>query len=415
MKGRIFYNKYLIMVLAFFSHAIINIGGEVSPSFLFMSATIPFWFRLVPFKDKNVATVTKLFAILLLLQIIWIPFAKTEFILQLKAVLITVSGLIYFWYYYVVYLHNKNVVKWALIASFAASFVFDNVLAEVAGGEYGLWKFEIYPRITAVVVMIYIWFIDNPKVFRRAPILLILVSLLGFATGCRSNALYHFIPGVISFFIYRYNKGLNLKRIKVLLLRGCLFLYLMYAAIYVPNVLNGNITEGNSKQLLKSENPYNPINLLMVGRADAITPFVAFLDNPITGWGWATPDPNYKYHWLNAKYQSTEMKDVSLLTNNAIPGHSIWGAFSCGYGIVAFLVFLILVKYVTTKVFRSLVYKDKYLMYRLYVYTIFMWTILFAPPGFFKTLPASIALLLIFADTAKDEINTKKVVVQKNI
>lgn len=392
------------MILAFFSHAIINIGGEVSPSFLFILATMPFWVRKISFKDKNVATFTKLFSVLLLVQIVWIPFAKTEFILQLKAVLITVSGLIYFWFYYFVYSHNKSVIKWGLLASFISTFFFTNVLAEMLGGEYGFWKFQIYPRITTVVVLFYIWFIDNHKVMKYSPILFMLVSLLGFATGCRSNALYHFIPGAICFFIYRFNKKLNLKRIKGALLCGCVFLYLMYAAFYVPNILNGNITEGNSEQLLRSENPYNPLNLLMIGRADAITPFIAFLDKPITGWGWATPDPNYKYHWLNAQFQSVDIKDDLFFTNDVIPGHSIWGAFSCGYGMVAFIVFFLLIKYLTTKFFHSLVYKDKYLLYRAYIYVVIMWTVLFAPPGFLKTLPASIALLLVLADTAKYEL-----------
>ena len=64
-----FCNKYLIFILAFFSPMIIDIGGEVSPSFLFIVATSPFWVKNLDFKAKtSFRYIVRLFAFLLTIQ-----------------------------------------------------------------------------------------------------------------------------------------------------------------------------------------------------------------------------------------------------------------------------------------------------------------------------------------------------------
>ncbi len=51
-------------------------------------------------------------------------------------------------------------------------------------------------------------------------------------------------------------------------------------------VMTGNIKAGNTEQLLKSSNPYNPIEILKMGRTDSLIPFYAFMDSPLVGWGY---------------------------------------------------------------------------------------------------------------------------------
>ena len=409
MNQAFFGNKYLILVLAFVSPMIINIGGEVSPGFLFMVATFPFWKRCIDIKrDQVLKRFVKLFYVIIVVQLIWIPFAETDVFIQIKGLLVTISGLIYFLYYYMVYSYNQSVVKWYALGVFVASFVFVNVLAETAGGDYGFWKFQVMPRIVSSAILVYLWTCNNKVMRRFAPILLVGVGMLGLATGARSSGLTPFIAGVLALTIQRGKT--ELKNIKKYVLTGTVGLYAAYAVLYVPNVLNGNITSGNSEQLKVVDNPYNPINLLVIGRTDSMVPFIAFLDNPITGWGYNTTDPGFKYHLLinKLKVDSGEgySQDSSIKYN--IPGHSIWGYYACSYGIVVFVALCMILYNVWKIVFRSLVVRDKYLLYRIFALFGITWNFLFSPMPHFKTLPASIALVVVFSVSALKMKNYEK-------
>lgn len=414
---KFFCNKYLIFILAFFSPMIINIGGEVSPSFLFIVATFPLWSRNLNFKGKTpFRYILNLLSALVVVQLFWAMFAVTPMIEQLRGILIVVSGIFYFMYYYMVYSYNRDVVKWAALGSFLASFVFINALAEVAGGDFGFWKFQVMPRLVTMCVLIYLWGSDKKFVVKLAPLLFIFIGGLGLATGARSTGLSPFLAGTIAF-VLQSKRRVNLSQIKKYLLVGCSLLYAAYACIYVPNVLNGNISGGNTDQLKAMENPYNPLGLLMIGRADSVVPFLAFLDKPLTGWGYYTPDPNGKYHMMVMNMHTDEDITLNFLASTPIPGHSGWGYLSCSYGILGFLICFLIVRKTFSCLFKSLVVHDKYLLYRISVSIGFLWNFLFSPLPHFKTSPSSIAIVLAFSLLAlrdygildKDKVNVKRI------
>lgn len=396
----IFYNKYLILLLSFFNPMIINIGGEVSPSFLFIFFTIPFWIRQQNFfNDKLLKSFVKLFAVIILVQLIWIPFAHTGFFTQFKGIMVTVSGLVHFLFYYLVIRKNPDVVKWFALGAFLSSFVFVNILAEIAGGEFGFWKFQVMPRIVSMAILIYLWFLDSAKMQKIAPLLLIFVGLLGIVTGARSTGLIPFIAGVLVMFL-QIKRNIRLKKVGRIFIATVCLLYLAYAFFYVPNVLNGNISGGNSAQLKKVENPYNPLNLLILGRTDAIIPFIAFGDKPLTGWGYFTKDPDLKYHRMLVRMSSLE--EIKQFTtefdkNYYIPGHSVWGYYSCSYGIIVFVVIAYLIYKIWKFSCMSFFSKDRYLLYRVFIALSITWNMLFSPMPHFKTLPMQMAILLVLS------------------
>lgn len=397
MKQSFFCNKYLIFVLAFFSPMIINIGGEVSPSFLFIVATSPFWIKNLNFKAKSpFKYILNLLFALTVVQLIWSLFSVTSMIDQVRGILIVVSGIFYFMYYYMVYSYNRDVVKWAVLGSFLASFVFINVLAEVAGGDFGFWKFQVMPRLVTICVMIYLWGSNKKFIVKVAPLLFIFIGGVGLVTGARSTGLGPFLGGTIAFVLQMRNR-VNLGQIRKYLLVGCCLLYIAYACLYVPNVLNGNISGGNTDQLKAMENPYNPLGLLMIGRADSVVPFLAFLDKPVTGWGYFTPDPNGKYHKMVMGMHIEDEVTLNFLQSTPIPGHSGWGYLSCSYGILGFLICFFIVRKMFLCLFESLIVHDKYLLYRINVSIGFLWNFLFSPLPHFKTSPSQIALVLVFS------------------
>ncbi|CCZ70045.1 predicted protein [Bacteroides sp. CAG:702] len=412
MNNSFFCHKYLIFLLSFFSPMIIDVGGEVSPSFLFILLTLPFWSRYLNFRnDVVLMKFLPLFYVILLVQIIWIPFSHTELLTQIKGLMITVSGLLHFLFYYFAYRRSQEIIKWAALGTFLSSFFFVNVLAEVAGGDFGMWKFQIFPRLVSAGVLLYLWYCNKGWMKNIAPILLIAVGGIGLLTGARSSGLVPFSAGIIAFVLLK-NKNIRIYRIKNYLIVGMLLLYGIYALIYVPNVMNGKISGGNSKQLQVTENPYNPVNLLMIGRTDAIVPFIAFMDRPITGWGYRTKDPGGKYHLIITKLKNEKSSSMAKYKINEknIPGHSVWGYYSCSYGIVVFVALGLILLKTWRLVYYSLLVHDKYLLYRLFCVISVTWNILFSPISHFKWLPATIALVIVLSIKAlNDFMNTNEI------
>lgn len=392
-----FCNKYLIFILAFFSPMIIDIGGEVSPSFLFIVATSPFWVKNLDFKAKTpFRYIVRLFAFLLTIQCIWALFAETAVKDQVRGILITVSGLFYFMYYYMVYSRNRDVVKWDVLGRFIASFVFVSVMAERNGTDFGLWKFQVMPRLVEMCALIYLW--SGNKLSKYSPLLFVFIGALGIATGARSTGLVPFMTGIIVFLL-QWKKRINLKQIKTYLLGGTVVLYAAYALIYVPTVLGNSENEGNADQMKKMENPYNPIGLLMIGRSDSMVPFMAFFDKPLIGWGYAAPDPNLHYNILMSQLSAgTDEEQFDWISRNSIiPSHSGWGYLSCSYGICGFLVIFFMLRKTLSVLYQSLVVYDKYLLYRIFIMIGFLWNILFSPLAHFKTSPSDLAIVIVFS------------------
>lgn len=383
---------------------IINIGGEVSPSFLFILITLPWWYKLVRWEsNKAIRLIVRLFVALLVVQILWIPFATTDLITQIKGVLITLSGLLFFLYFYMVYRYNYKVIKWFYLGEFLSSFVFINILVEIQGSEFGMWKFQIMPRIVNGAVVFYLWMIDGRLLWNinwRNYIfsaLFIIVGTLGLVTGARSVGMTPLISGVLLLILIQY-KSIRLNLLNRFLIAGGVVLYTAYALIYVPGVIKGTITGGNTDQLRQVENPYNPIHLLMMGRTDSFIPFKAFFDKPLTGWGYKTVDPDNKYRRELLKMKKDEDGSIrKQLKERVIPGHSVWGYYSCSYGILAFLILSFMVGIVGKTFYYSLLVKDDYLLLRIFVFINFVWNFLFSPISHFKTLPMDMAIVMIFS------------------
>lgn len=409
MKLSFFCNKYLVFILSLFSPMIINIGGEVSPSFLFIGITFPIWIKYIKFNHKSIFKyIVHLFILLIIIQCIWAPFTNTTAIEQIKGILIIVSGLLHFMYYYMVYMHDREVIKWSVLGTFISSFIFINVLAEIAGGEFGLWKFQIMPRLVTACLLIYLWGNKNRIILKYAPLLFLFIGCVGLATGARSSGLVPFLAGGITILLHK--KSSTSTQIKKYLLLGMGILYIAYACIYVPNVMNGNITAGNTEQLKRLNNPYNPINLLMLGRADSIIPFMAFLDKPLTGWGYHIKDPNYKYNQMLEKMVTTNSNTIinhNSEYNTYIPGHSGWGYIACSYGILGFLIIFFILKKTLSILFYSFIIQDQYLLLRINIAISFLWNLLFSPIAHLKTSPTDIAIIIVFSIYAITEYQNR--------
>ena len=393
-----FCNKYLILLLAFFSPMIINIGGEVSPSFIFILLSFPFWKKYLPtYNDRNFWYIIHIFEILLCVQILWIPFSDTALINQTKGILVVVSGMLFFMYYYIVYIHNCELLKWAVLGTFLSSFVFINVLVEMEGSDFGMWKFQIMPRLVSICGLINLWGANNKKIQYLSPFFFIGIGGLGIVTGARSTGLAPFLAGLFMLLL-QFKRNIEVKQIKKYIVGILILGYAFFSLAYVPNVLNGNINAGNSEQLKEVENPYNPFNLLMFGRSTSIVPFLAFLDKPLTGWGYLAKDPNGHYANLAFRLMSEDDSiDSSSWNKSPIPRHSGWGDLSCSYGIIGFLSIFLILRRSFSIMLKSFIVRDEYLLYRIFIAISFLWNILFSPLAHFKYETMNIAIIMAFS------------------
>jgi hypothetical protein len=118
-----------------------------------------------------------------------------------------------------------------------------------------------------------------------------------------------------------------------------------------------------------------------------------------------TKDPNNKYHHLLFKIGNKEKNNrrKDYLEHN-IPAHSVWGYYSCSYGIIVFIVLSLLLFKTWKYVLLSFVSRDKYLLYRIWSIISITWNLLFSPTAHFKwSIPTTIAVVLVLSTTAIKE------------
>ncbi len=385
----------VFFLLGIFVHAIVEFGGEITPSFLFILALSPFWLWQWRYDhtSKNIAC---FYVIMIVIQIIWaIYFSETDKMTQIKGIMVTFSGLLFFLFYYPIIRDKPSLLKWYIFGEFIASFFYIDMIAirEEGGEEEQIWKFQIFPRIVRLTIMLYLFSVNSKFINKTFPIIFVGVGLLGLLTGARSAGLSLLTPGVF-FIALQYVK--RRTKIKYALFIGGIALYLIYSQFYVPRVLDGRITGGNTEQLLKVENPRNPFNLLLIGRSDSFVPFYAFFDKPLTGWGLGTSDPDYKYHYLQQELVNQEDEfDVNNVVRETIPGHSVWGSYSCSYGILMFITIFLFIAYIFRLCYRYIYLTGKYKLYCIYLAYAIIWSFLFSPyPTLKTTLSINMAFLV---------------------
>lgn len=218
--------------------------------------------------------------------------------------------------------------------------------------------------------------------------------------GARSGGLTLFIAGGI--YIYISNNKIRIPQLKKRLLTIFTCILLLYECVYVPMVMTGNIKAGNTEQLLKSSNPYNPIEILKMGRTDSLIPFYAFMDSPLVGWGYMATDVDHKYAKMLFNMRGGDDKHYEKIINHYknIPGHSVLFYFACAFGIGA-LICIFLLWYKSAKyTFYSLMCNDRYQLYRIFCLMNITWHLLFSPLPHFKYLPAYMAFLIISSRSA---------------
>lgn len=217
-----------------------------------------------------------------------------------------------------------------------------------------------------------------------------IIGVLFIIMGARSGGGTIVAASIVSLYLFGYRR----KRNKYFGIHIALSLLMLYAGYcwYINKVLDGEITTGNSDQALIVENPYNPVNLLMVGRSEFFTGLVAYSEKPVFGWGAHAKDPGYRF-----RFMAEEMHLVKhdIFTKDTIPCHSVILSYGLWFGTLS-LILMILLFGIVCK-YSAYVLKN----YTPYVFTLslffidFIWEMLYNETGAFRfTIPVNMAYLV---------------------
>lgn len=178
----------------------------------------------------------------------------------------------------------------------------------------------------------------------------------------------------------------------------CVLAYSFYV-YYVNQVLAGEITSGNNRQLLLCKNPYNPLELLLVGRSEVWVGWQAFMDKFWFGHGAWPYDTTGRYQRmmfiLHDELSTMSRNQISL--HYLIPSHSVLIGSGMMNGVFAFLTMAYISGYFLWMGIRSFVKcENKYKLVLVFYVLDLFWTVLFSPQSHFRlTMPVSFAIIYI--------------------
>ena len=386
------YNKIIILLLEIGFGINFNIVGTISLSELVLIGT-SFWYvkKDLFIKYPVLKTITWLYIGLLLSQILSENVTGNIFSNSLKGYAVTIVSYLHFIFLFSFFIKDRKYILYAIIGMLASNFLFgsqfEGDVSEVVSGEGAVFlKFYLAPMIINILLLISIF---TKRL--RISLLCIFVGGCFIVLGARSSGLSILLTGLLAYFIVFFKIKINQKKLLMITLFVSLVGYGLYV-VYVNEVINGKITAGNSLQLKEAKNPYNPVNLLIMGRTETFVGWVAFIDQPWFGHGAWAKDTTGKYRALIFKFRDSESKISDL---GIIPSHSIIIGAGMQNGLLAFIFMGSILIFFIKKGFKSINRVDPYIIIIISFIISIIWNGLFSPISHFRlTLPLAFAILL---------------------
>lgn len=364
---------------------------SVAESFLLLSS--PFYINKIDYRRVSVLkTLSWLYALMISFQCFSELLVGNSFNNAARGIAVNVFSylhVIFLSYYFlkdrsnVGYLALGIVLRFVLFGEITEGQILDDDSAFVR-----FLKFRLIPILDYSLIYIY-----AKTYMKRMDALVCFLGAFLIVLGARSGGGIIFITAALTIF-FKANRSLKAKHIWGILSLAGLLLYGGYV-FYVNQVLSGEIVSGNSEQLLRASNPYNPIGLLMVGRSEVFVGFVAFMDRFWTGWGAWTTDPGMYYHMLQSTI-SNSIYNPAYTANDVIPSHSVLIGSGMMNGVFVFIIMFSIFIFVLNRALKLFSVKDKYLFIIAFFIVDFFWNMLFSPQSQFRyNMPLNMAFLLV--------------------
>ncbi|WP_343704419.1 hypothetical protein [Chitinophaga sp.] len=218
---------------------------------------------------------------------------------------------------------------------------------DIVDSEMSFFKFKIVPIITSALYLV-LYYLYKKGEMKLVMTMLIGCSVLCIAFDSRSTGVIFFLGATI---IYFMNNKVQISRQKIIVFAVLAAIIFQVCYIfYVKSVLNNEIGgEHAHTQISRLSNPYNPLELLMTGRAETFAAGAAIADKPLFGHGSWAKDESLKYYMILLMYHDEELNiQAARETNHLVPSHSVlmgaWVNWGLGGFIAVTYLFLVLMK-----------------------------------------------------------------------
>lgn len=380
---------FLFLLYAIGSAIQINLIGTLSVSDLVIVIIFVFYFfkgNIIKqiYKDIRINYITKLYILLLFIQVVTEFLVGNIFENTLKGLAVTILSymkVMVLWP--LIYRHPRNIFWlffWTCIISLITVDDSEFSTSDMLSGEsYSFFKFKIAPLIGEALVIQSLLKPHN----KMLAVLFVIAGIFCIILGARSTGLMIFLTGTIGYF-YQHRKKIK----RSVLLRwgivGCIVGYGLFV-VYVNAVLSGDIISGNSSfQLQQARNPYNPLYVLLSGRTESPASLAAISDSPWIGWGAWADDPGWKYHIIQAKFQGDSFNTANGNTVDIIPAHSVLLQTGVHNGMFALIVMGLILFFFIKQGCLSFDKKNPYLFLSIFCVMQLIWNGLFSPLSHFR-------------------------------
>lgn len=403
-------NTFLIFLFEIGFGLKYNIVGEISISELFLLFYVPLILHKINWTKANIIRkITIIYCLLLFSQVVSEFFESNGLASSLKGIAITIVSYFHFIFLLYYLTKDKRIIFILIISQIASRFFWGSTFEEqsaenVLQGEGATFlKFYLAPLITLISLSLSILYYK-----KNFSMIFIVLGLSFVVLGARSIGLMVFTTGIISYFVkkrYIFRRKCKIISISLIIIAISYCLYVLY----VNQVLSGKIQSGNSIQLLMCNNPYNPFELLLMGRREVWVGWQAFMDKFLLGHGAWPYDSTGYYQRLMYEIGG----NIDRLTKDRIsyhfliPSHSVIVGAGMMNGIFAFIFTLnIIVYFFRTGIKTIRICDRKYLLVLIYYIIDMTWNSLFSPQSHFRqTLPIAFSIILIIHIIS---INNKK-------
>ena len=338
-------------------------------------------------KNKALRIITYWVLVLLIAQVVSDIYNNSSVTTSLKGVSVLVFMMASVVFFIAQLTKNtKSIVFYFFGMSVIALFLPDYPYKSINHPQF--FKVSIFPILIPLVLATSYYLY---KKYHLTTYLFILITFIAFMFDSRSTGLIFLISAVI-LYLYEIDFRPNPKKtlLSFFILTG--IFYSMYA-LYVHNVISGNISGQSTQQILKLDNPFNPIELLQYGRVDTFVGIKAAMDKPMMGHGYMPIDHNRHYIEIKEKMLRKNINQQSAL----IPVHSVIIGAWVYAGIIGLVAIISIYSYLIILFYQIYLSRsfDRYMPILIFLVVMMTWNMLFSPYGHLRTtIPIIIALLL---------------------
>jgi len=271
--------------------------------------------------------------------------------------------------------------------------------------DMNYFKVRIDPFLTPFILLISCWFAR--KSLKKAIGVLVVAAVLYFFVDSRSIAAVFLLAALLlSLSLFKYKP--KFKHIFKGGITAALIGYSAYSG-YVAYTLSYNSEGHGGKQLTQLDNPYNPLELIMVGRSEWLVIPTAVYERPLFGWGSWAQDTTGWFNYLRASRLGSDKEGKSIY----IPVHSILGSAWVWSGCLGLIAMLWLLRSILKMGIRLPDIKSELLPVVAFFTILVVWHFFFSPPQHVRiTFPVALASLIVLT-REEDKTNYLKKVLSE--